>query len=269
MSVSPSAASRPSAFAPVRAALSAFRASPRALLPALGVCALSYVARQACIYLPTLLSASNPWLQFIAEYVSLILFALADTSAALYVLRVFVRGERPGLASLAEPFRWLSAYPRALFIRLAFPALFFAASLILVLFSSGLGEAQTISLSIALSFVMLAINLLWSASSAVLLAMTRGKCRFRDFFVRPGRSFVSLCAVFLCVDLLYMVVTIALTLPPLPASMTYEQALPLIQAAVQPIQAGPLSPIMLVCGGLNVLLSLPRYAAIAFLYEQN
>ena len=169
MSVSPSTASRPSAFAPVRAALSAFRASPRALLPALGVCALAYVARQACIYLPTLLSASSPWLQFAARYVFLALSTLVDTSAALYVLRVFARGERPGPASLAEPFRWLSAYPRALFVQLAFPVIFFAVSLPLALLSSGLGEAQAISLSIALSFVMLAINLLWSASSAVLL----------------------------------------------------------------------------------------------------
>ena len=265
MSTSPSAA-RPSAFAPVRAAFAAFRAHPRALLPALGVCALAYVVEQACNYPPTLIPDSSFLLQQAVLYAFNALSMLVDTAAALYVLRVFVRGERPGLSTLAEPLRWPAAYPKALFVHVFFPVIFFAVATILLVFVKGLGESAQLFLILLSTPAIIAISLFWLNGSSVLLAVSRGKCRLRDFFVYPVRSVGSLCAIFLCVDLLIVIVTFGAALPSIFASSTYDQATLQLQALSH--SADALTPRMLVLHILSILLSLPRYAALGFLYER-
>ena len=95
---------------------------------------------------------------------------------------------------------------------------------------------------------------------------TRGKCRLRDFFVYPVRSIGSLCAIFLCVDLLIVIVTFGAALPSFWATLTYDRTISQFQAVVQSTDA--LTPRMLVLHILSILLSLPRYAALGFLYER-
>ncbi len=265
MSASASA-SQSSAFAPVRAAFAAFRARPRALLPALGVCALAYVVEQACNYPPTLIPDSSFLLQQAVRYALLVFSTLVDAAAALYVLRVFVRGERPGLSSLIEPLRWPAAYPKALFVHVFFPVIFLAVATILLVFIKDLGESAQLFLILLSTPAIIAISLFWLNGSSVLLAVSRGKCRLRDFFVYPVRSVGSLCAIFLCVDLLIVIVTFGAALPSIFASSTYDQATLQLQALSH--SADALTPRMLVLHILSILLSLPRYAALGFLYER-
>ena len=266
MSTSPSAA-RPSAFAPVRAAFAAFRARPLALLPALGACALAHVLGRVCNYfLPLLIPDSSFLLQQVVRYAFLVFSTLVDAAAALYVLRVFVRGERPGLSTLAEPLRWPAAYPKALFVHVFFPVIFFAVATILLVFVKGLGESAQLFLILLSTPAIIAISLFWLNGSSVLLAVSRGKCRLRDFFVYPVRSVGSLCAIFLCVDLLIVIVAFVPILPVILAAPTFDQATLQLLALVQSTDA--LTPRMLVLHILSILLSLPRYAALGFLYER-
>ncbi|WP_102410364.1 hypothetical protein [Beduinella massiliensis] len=265
MSASPSAA-RPSAFAPVRAAFAAFRARPLALLPALGACALAYVLEQAFNYPPTLIPDSSFLLQQAVRYALLVFSTLVDTAAALYVLRVFVRGERPGLSSLIEPLRWPTAYPRALFVHVFYPVIFLAVAILFTVLFSIFGKSAQMFLGSLLIFMISAVDVYWFNGSTVLLAVMRGKCRLRDFFVCPARSVGSLCAIFLCVDLLIVIVAFVPILPVILAAPTFDQATLQILALVQSTDA--LTPWTLVANILSILISLPRYAALGFLYER-
>ena len=258
--------SKPSAFAPVRAAFAAFRARPRALLPALGVYLLTQAVCLPCGFLLDQVPESIPLLHLAAEFALRALIALADTAAALYVLRVFVRGERPGLSTLAEPLRWPAAYPKALFVHVFFPVIFLACAILLTVLFSIFGKSAQMFVGIPFIFMISAVDLYWFNGSAVLLAVTRGKCRLRDFFVYPVRSVGSLCAIFLCVDLLIVIVTFGAALPSIFASSTYDQATLQLQALSH--SADALTPRMLVLHILSILLSLPRYAALGFLYER-
>ena len=257
--------SKPSAFAPVRAAFAAFRARPRALLPALGACALAHVLGRVCNYfLPLLIPDSSFLLQQAVCYAFNALSMLVDTSVALYVLRVFVRGERPGLSTLIEPLRWPAAYPKALFVHVFFPVIFLACAILLTVLFSIFGKSAQMFVGIPFIFMISAVDLYWFNGSAVLLAVTRGKCRLRDFFVYPARSLGSLCAIFLCVDLLFMIVTFVPILPVILAAPTLDQATLQLLALAQSTAA--LTPWTLVANILSILISLPRYAALGFLY---
>ncbi|WP_102410366.1 hypothetical protein [Beduinella massiliensis] len=266
MSTSPSAA-RPSAFAPVRAAFAAFRARPLALLPALGACVLAYVLRWVCNYfLPPLIPDTNLLLQQAVRYALAALSMLMDTAAALYVLRVFVRGERPGLSTLIEPLRWPAAYPKALFVQILFPVIFLALSVLLSVLCASFKESTQVVLILLFLPVLITVSLCWFEGSTVLLAVTRGKCRLRDFFMYPARSIASFFALFLCLDLPFLVVYSIPNLPEILAASTFEQLTFQVQSLVQ--SSAALTPSAVVPIILSPLRFLLFYTALGFLYER-
>ena len=267
MSASASA-SQSSAFAPVRAAFAAFRARPRALLPALGVYLLTQAVCLPCGFLLDRVPESIPLLHLAAEFALRALIALADTAAALYVLRVFVRGERPGFSTLAEPLRWPSAYPKLLLVKLASPLFFFAVTVPIALFFD-VGRSSSFAFLSFLSLPLFMLYQIWTESATVLLAVTRGKCRLRDFLVRPARSLGSLFVFAVFFELPPLLLPLAFALPPTALFQSYEQIDALLPSILQAVSASPSRRLaLLILGLLPHLLALPRYAALGFLYER-
>ena len=267
MSASASA-SQSSAFAPVRAAFAAFRARPRALLPALGAYLLTQAVCLPCGFLLDRVPESIPLLHLAAEFALRALIALADTAAALYVLRVFVRGERPGLSSLIEPLRWPTAYPRALFVHVFYPVIFLAVAILFTVLFSIFGKSAQMFLSF-LSLTLFMLYQIWKESATVLLAVTRGKCRLRDFLVRPARSLGSLFVLAVFFELPPLLLPLAFALPPTALFQSYEQIDALLPSILQAVSASPSRRLaLLILGLLPHLLALPRYAALGFLYER-
>ena len=267
MPTSPSA-SQSSAFAPVRAAFAAFRARPRALLPALGVYLLTQAVCLPCGFLLDQVPESIPLLHWVAEFALRALIALADTAAALYVLRVFVRGERPGLSSLIEPLRWPTAYPKLLLVKFASPLFFFAVTVPIALFFD-VGRSSSFAFLSFLSLPLFMLYQIWTESATVLLAVTRGKCRLRDFLVRPARSLGSLFVLAVFFELPPLLLPLAFALPPTALFQSYEQIDALLPSILQAVSASPSRRLaLLILGLLPHLLALPRYAALGFLYER-
>ncbi|WP_102410365.1 hypothetical protein [Beduinella massiliensis] len=267
MSASASA-SQSSAFAPVRAAFAAFRAHPRALLPALGAYLLTQAVCLPCGFLLDRVPESIPLLHLVAEFALRALIALADTAAALYVLRVFVRGERPGLSTLAEPLRWPSAYPKLLLVKFASPLFFFAVTVPIALFFD-VGRSSSFAFLSFLSLPLFMLYQIWTESATVLLAVTRGKCRLRDFLVRPARSLGSLFVLAVIFELPTLLLPLVFALPPTALFQSYEQIDALLPSILQAVSASPSRRLaLLILGLLPHLLALPRYAALGFLYER-
>ena len=267
MPTSPSA-SQSSAFAPVRAAFAAFRARPRALLPALGAYLLTQAVCLPCGFLLDRVPESIPLLHLAAEFALRALIALADTAAALYVLRVFVRGERPRLSSLIEPLRWPTAYPKLLLVKFASPLFFFAVTVPIALFFD-VGRSSSFAFLSFLSLTLFMLYQIWKESATVLLAVTRGKCRLRDFLVRPARSLGSLFVLAVFFELPPLRLPLAFALPPTALFQSYEQIDALLPSILQAVSASPSRRLALfILGLLPHLLALPRYAALGFLYER-